>query len=226
MRKIVIPGDLLTDKPLRILDAIVEDNKTYSTIIGLYDDEKKSLIPLEGLWYPNRDDVVVGIIEESKLNTETVILNAPYKGLIISKYSESHMSSGDFIEANVKELDKTGTVILTRPKILHDGKIIRIKPSKVNRVLGKANTMIKQITEGTKTRIVVGLNGLIWLNGGNIDLAIKAIETVCKEAHTSGLTEKIGTMVGAPKQPNQKISKETETKETTENNEKTEEEMI
>lgn len=222
MRKIVIPGDLLTETPLRILDAIVENNKTYSTIIGLYDDEKKSLIPLEGLWYPNRDDVVVGIIEESKLNTETVILNAPYKGLIISKYSESHMNTGDFIEANVKELDKTGTVILTRPKILHDGKVIRIKPSKVNRVLGKANTMIKQISEGTKTRIVVGLNGLIWLNGGNIDLAIAAIETVCKEAHTTGLTDKISKMVGAPTQ-----SEKTNTIiETNNSTEKVEEEMI
>ncbi|MGC8479810.1 MAG: KH domain-containing protein [Candidatus Micrarchaeia archaeon] len=195
MRRIVIPGELISETPLRILDTIVENNKTYSTIIGLFDDEKKTLIPLEGLWYPNRDDLVIGIIEESKLNTDIVILNAPYKGLIISKYSEGNMKTGDVIEANVKELDKTGTVILTRPRVLRDGKVIRIKPSKVNRLLGKNNTMINQISEGTKTKIIVGLNGLIWLNGGNLDLAIKAIETVCSKAHTSGLTEKIGKMV-------------------------------
>ncbi len=199
MRKIVIPGELIDEKPLRILDSIVENNKTYSTIMGLYDDEKKSLIPLEGLWYPNRDDQVIGIIEESKLNTETVILNAPYKGLIISKYSEGKMASGDFIEASVKELDKTGTVILTRPRTLRGGKIIKIKPSKINRLLGKNNTMIRQISEGTGTRIIPGLNGMIWLNDGNIDLAIDAINTVCKEAHTSGLTERIGNMLKSTK---------------------------
>ncbi len=195
MRRIVVPGELIEEKPLRILDSIVENNKTYTTVMGLYDDEKKTLVPLEGLWYPNRDDQVIGIIEESKLNTDTVILNAPYKGLIISKYSEGKMSSGDFVEASVKELDKTGTVILTRPRILHGGKIIRVKPSKINRVLGKNSTMLKQISEGTGTRIIAGLNGMIWLNDGDIDLAIRAIEIVCAEAHTSGLTERIGVMV-------------------------------
>ncbi len=53
-------------------------------------------------------------------------------------------------------------------------------------------------------------------------MAIKAIETICKEAHTSGLTEKIRIMVGAPKQ-SEKIDRETEMKN---NDQKVEEEMI
>ena len=223
MRRIVIPGEQIDDKPLRILDSIVENNKTYSTVLGLYDDEKKSLVPLEGLWYPNRDDQIVGIIEESKLNTETVILNAPYKGLIISKYSEGKVATGDFIEASVKELDKTGTVILTRPRVLRGGKIIKIKPSKVNRLLGKNNTMIKQISEGTGTRIIIGLNGMIWLNDGDIDLAIESIGVVCDEAHTSGLTERIGKMVNSKAKSSFKEAPKTSELET---HEKVEEEMI
>ena len=69
--------------------------------------------------------------------------------------------------------------------------IIKVKPKKVLRVIGKKNTMIDQIKELTKTDIVVGLNGLIWLRGGNIELAEEAIFKIEREAHTSGLTESI-----------------------------------
>ena len=125
------------------------------------------------------------------------------------------MLSGDFIEASVKELDKTGTVILSRPRTLRGGKIIKIKPSKINRLLGKNNTMINQISSGTGTKIVAGLNGMIWLNDGNIDLAVEAIEKVCNEAHIPGLTERIGKLVN-----------KNNTKKNEEARDKVEEEMI
>ena len=204
MRKVVVPGEMVEDKPLHLLDTIIEDNKTYATVISVYDDEKKTLVPLEGLWYPDRDEMVIGVIEEAKLNTYTVKLNAPYKGLIISKYAESTMANGDIIEAYVKELDKTGTVILSRPRVLPGGKVITVKPAKIRRLLGKADTMIKQITNGTGTQIAAGMNGLVWLKGGNIDKALEAIIQIQEEAHVSGLTERIGKMFGnaaAPQQP-------------------------
>ena len=58
-------------------------------------------------------------------------------------------------------------------------------------MIGKKNTMIDQIKALTKTDIIVGLNGVIWLRGGDIDLATDAIFKVEREAHTSGLTEVI-----------------------------------
>lgn len=196
MRRIVVPGELIDDKPVHLLDAFIEENKTYATVISIYDSDKKSLIPLEGLWYPNRDEAVIGIIEEAKLNTYTVQLNAPYKGIIISKYTEGKIANGDMIEAFVKELDKTGTVVLSRPKVLQGGKLVLIKPSKVHRLIGKANTMLKQIADGTGSLVKVGMNGVVWVRGGNTDLAINAILRVENEAHVSGLTNRISHMVG------------------------------
>ncbi len=144
MKRLVIPGEILAAKPLRLDDTIVENGKTCSTAIGLFDEERGTMIPLEGQWYPRFGEMVVGIVEEAKLNVYIVNLNAPYKGLIISKYAEGDIRSGDVIEASVKELDKTGTAVLTRPRVLHGGKILRIKPSKVPRVMGKGNTMVRQ----------------------------------------------------------------------------------
>jgi exosome complex RNA-binding protein Rrp4 len=203
MRRIVIPGELVDEQPLHLLDTFIEGNKTYATVVSVYDTDKKTIVPLEGLWYPQQDEVIVGQIEEAKLNTYTVKLDAPYKGLIISKYAETEMANHDYVEAYVKELDKTGTVILSRPRVLNGGKLIKIRPSKVHRLLGKSNTMLAQIISGTGSQIVVGMNGAIWVKGGDVDKAVEAIMRVQEEAHISGLTERIGTMVGAKAAPKQ-----------------------
>ncbi|MDE1823331.1 MAG: hypothetical protein KGI00_00505 [Candidatus Micrarchaeota archaeon] len=195
MQKIVVPGEKIADAQLRLDDGLVENNATYSTVIGIYDDERKTLIPLEGLWYPRRDDRVVGVIEEDKLNTYVVNLNAPYKGLIISKFVDTPLAAGDSIEAMIKEVDKTKTAILMRPRRLAGGKVMMVRPSKVPRIIGKNDTMIKQIMDFTKSTIVIGLNGVVWMKGGNVDLATAAILKIEEEAHTSGLTERVREML-------------------------------
>lgn len=201
MKRLVIPGEILSEKQLRMDHAVVEEGKTCSTIIGLFDDQANSLIPVEGLWYPRPGEKVIGIVEDAKLNTDVIALNAPYKGLVISKFTDSNMVTGDIIEATVKDMDKTGTIILIRPKVLYGGKVLAIRPSKVHRVLGKGDSMIGQIAEGTKASISVGMNGLVWVKGGDSDTATDAIMRIQEESHVPGLTERIAKMVGA--QPRQ-----------------------
>ena len=200
MKRLVTPGEVLADRPLRIDNSLVEEGKTISTIMGMYDDQTNSLIPLEGLWYPRPGEKVIGVIEEAKLNTCNVTLNAPYKGIIILKFSEANMVNNDIIEATVKELDKTGTIVLSRPRVLYGGKIMAVKPSKVPRILGKENTMITQISQSTKASISVGMNGLVWVKGGDADLATRAINQIVEEAHVSGLTDRIAAMLKSKQQ--------------------------
>ncbi|MGB9732855.1 MAG: KH domain-containing protein [Candidatus Micrarchaeia archaeon] len=193
--EIVVPGDMILDKPMHMENTFIEDNKTYSAVLGMFDKEKKILIPLEGLWYPKHGELVVGIIVEERLSSYVVDLNAPYKGILVAKYVRDKLSVGDIIEATVKELDETKTVVLMREKKLYGGKIIDVKPSKVPRIIGKNNTMIKQLTEGTKSTIIVGMNGRIWIKGGDVSLTTKAILRIQEEAHTSGLTDRIREML-------------------------------
>ncbi len=195
MRTILVPGELISDKTMHGEGIIVENGKSYASVIGIYDSERQGFIPLESIWSPQQGENIVGVIDEAKLNTYNVNLHSPYKGVIISKYAEGGLSNGDIIEATVRGLDKTGVAVLVRPRVLRGGKLISIKPSKIPRILGRGNTMIKQISDYTKTSISIGMNGMVWLNGGDIDLATDAIERIQNEAHITGLTEKIGEML-------------------------------
>ncbi|MDE1855950.1 MAG: hypothetical protein KGH49_01810 [Candidatus Micrarchaeota archaeon] len=205
MSRIVVPGELLADKPIRMEAGFIEGNNTYSTLLGIYHEEKGVLVPLEGLWYPQRGDIVIGIVEEARLNAYNIELNSPYKGIIIAKFVETRLQRGDVIEAEVKEIDETKTVVLMRPKKLFGGKIFDVKPSKIPRIIGKQNTMVDQIRNGTKSVIMVGMNGRVWLKGGNVALATEAVLKIVEEAHTTGLTERIKALLGPQSQPQQGV---------------------
>ncbi len=194
MSTIVVPGELLDEHPLHMEYAFIENNRTYSTILGTYDPEKKILIPLEGIWYPRKGDEVIGIVSDARMSTYSVDLNAPYKGLIISKYTEARLAIGDVIEGVVRAVEGSDIVIM-RARKLYGGDILDIKPSKIPRVIGRNNTMLNELMEGTKSTIRVGMNGRIWIKGGNTVLATEAILKIQEEAHTAGLTERIKKML-------------------------------
>lgn len=196
MRQIVLPGDLIEEKPVRMENAFVENNKTYAKILGMYDREHGSLIPLEGIWQPRIEDVVVGIVAEAK--NKVYIVDLSYFGrclLIAGKYDNETFKQGDVIEAVIKNIEDRKTIILTDARLLQGGTIMQVKPTKIPRIIGKGSTMIRQISDLAKCHIVVGKNGMIWMKGGQIALATEAILTIEREAHLSGLTERIKKML-------------------------------
>ncbi len=197
MQRIVVPGEKLHTAPIRIENTTTDRNGTYSCILGYFDDENKTLVPLESLWDPKPGDTVIGVVEEDRGTTLTINLNAPYKGLALTKFLESDISVNDIVVANVKVLEKGGTIMLLKPSAMKGGKVMAVKPSRIPRIIGKNNTMIKQITDATATSVIIGLNGLIWLKGGNIDLTTAALLKIEEEAHTQGLTQRISDMLAA-----------------------------
>ncbi len=194
MKSIIIPGDKLPEGA-RIPSAGSENGRV-AAVVAMYDSSSGNAIALEDIWNPKIDDVAIGIVKSIKNKVCSVDLSYFGEGLIIERgYEKSSLEEGEAIEAKVKAVEDRKTVILQYPKLLIGGIIIKIKPTKVARVIGKGNTMINMITELTKSRIVVGNNGLIWIKGGNVPLAIKAISKIEEEAHTSGLTERIKEML-------------------------------
>ena len=211
--KIVLPGDKISDNPVRMENAIVENGKTYATVIGMFEETKGAFIPLESVWYPRQGDFVVGIVENSKNNVHTVQLDSPFRGLILppprprfggrgrdDRFHGGHeerqeiLHVGDVVSCFVRDVKREADqiiLILERPKRLFGGKLVEVRPSKVPRIIGKASTMLKQLEDGTKCQILVGLNGLIWMKGENVPLAQKAINKIQEEAHISGLTERV-----------------------------------
>ena len=83
-----------------------------------------------------------------------------------------------------------------RAKKLNGGRLLKITPYKVPRLIGKEGSMIELIKNKTKCQIIVGQNGVVWIKGEKEGLAARAITMIEEESHTSGLTDKISGLLG------------------------------
>jgi len=191
MKKLVVPGELLFLYEQKGDFYYSEGGKTYSSVVGIFDTDKKVLTPLESVYIPKPMHKVIGIVTEVRFVNYIIDINSPFEGMALSKFLRFDLNIGDIVEATVKNVESGGVVVLENVRRLVGGKLIEIKPSKIPRVIGKNASMQKVIEENTKTKMIIGLNGRIWIKGENIAKATKAIRKIEKEAHTSGLTERI-----------------------------------
>lgn len=195
LRNIVLPGEIIAEKPSRIENGFVSDGRTYSKALGIYENGRE-VIPLEGAWEPHVGDLVVGIVDAVKNKVYEIELSYFKRSILIaSKFDTEEYSVGDIIQAEIRDIENRKTIILEMPRLLREGTILKVKPTKVPRIIGKASTMVKQIADASKCQIVVGVNGVIWLRGGDVQLAAKAILQIEREAHIPGLTERIKLML-------------------------------
>ena len=130
--------------------------------MGMYEPDSRGIIPLEGSWSPTPEDTVVGVVMEQRKGKVYMIdlmffgrclLDTGEVRRVLLRARRRHRG-----EDNGRREQEDHSARATA-KLLEGGRIIRVKPKKVLRVIGKKNTMIDQIKELTKTDIVVGLNG-------------------------------------------------------------------
>jgi exosome complex component RRP4 len=135
-----------------------------------------------------------------------VDINSPYDGLLhISEFPKrietdemsKYMRIGSSITTRVKDVDSTMKVELTfidrKLGIIKTGRIIEISHTRVPRLIGKGGSMISMLKKELNCNIFVGQNGRIWINGSSkdMDLALRTVLLIEKEAHTNGLTDRI-----------------------------------
>jgi len=190
------------------------ENEIKSKLLGLVKikDRFISVIPLSGIYLPKSRDGIIGIVSDIQSTMWIIDINSPYDAIMrISEgvrefvdLSRRDMSSyynvGDVIYAKVSSVTKSKNIALTmkdgRCKKLMGGRILKLTPSKVPRLIGKQGSMIELIKEKTSCQIIVGQNGVVWLKGEKETLAVKAIKTIENEAHRSGLTNRISELLG------------------------------
>jgi exosome complex component RRP4 len=106
---------------------------------------------------------------------------------------------GDVIYCKISKVTKGMTIRVSMRSIgarkLYGGSIIKVKPTKVPRIIGKGGSMINMIKNATGCSIYVGKNGVIWIRGENKNKVIEAILTIERESHTVGLTDNIEKML-------------------------------
>ncbi len=211
-RKLVVPGEFL-GQGRGGNGTYVENGNVYSKVIGLA-EEREGLffvIPLRGIYNPKRGDGVIGKIEDIVFSKWVVDINSPYEATLLlsdavtefidltktdlSKYYDY----GDLIFAEISSVTKTKNVQLSmkdrRCRKLKGGRIIKVTPAKVPRIIGRRGSMVEMIKEITGTQIVVGQNGIVWIKGEHQDIAAEAIMFIEEKSHVSGLTDHIKAML-------------------------------
>ncbi len=205
-RKLVIPGDLLGEGRSGH-GTYFESGKVFSKSIGLAEDRSglHIVIPLGGVYNPKTGDGVIGRINEIIFSKWIVDINSPYQAAMtlsdaveefvdltktdLTKYFEP----GDLIFAELSAVSKSKQINLSmksrKCRKLRGGRLIKVVPSKVPRIIGRSGSMVELIKNTTGTQIVVGQNGLVWVKGENEDLATEAILLIDEKSHIRGLTD-------------------------------------
>ena len=209
-REIVVPGDLLSSSPeLKAgMGTFREKGRIYAAQIGIKSIRGNyvNVVPLAGKYLPKAGDMVIGVIVDIGPSNWLVDINCPYPApLHVNDVpwrvdfgdTARYLNIGNSILVKVLKVDETKRIQLTLKeqglRKLTSGRIIEISHSKVPRVIGKSGSMISMLKNYTNTRMFVGQNGRIWIDGepDDIRLAVEAITMIDKEAHLLGLTEKV-----------------------------------
>jgi len=211
-RRLVIPGEHLGQGRAGS-GTYQEGDDAFSRFVGLAEEKSgfHIVIPLSGIYNPKRGDGVVGRVEEIIFSKWIIDINSPYSAaLLLSDAVDEfiditktdltkYFNYGDLIFAEITTVSKTKSIQLSmkdrRCRKLRGGRIIKVTPTKVPRIIGRKGSMVEMVKDMTGTQIVVGQNGLVWIKGENEDVAAEAILSIEEKSHLSGLTEHIRAML-------------------------------
>lgn len=198
--RIVIPGELVSDKKMRLGQHVfVENGKIYSDILGLARVEKgvARVVPLQGKYMPKVGDVVVGVVVGEEYSVYAIDINSFYYSFIPKEDLRIALRKGNIVSAKVSRINEINEVSLSNVRMLYGGEIIPVEPTRVPRIIGRNASMVALLQKGTKCAIIVGMNGWVWAKGSDegIELLKKALEKIEHESHLDNLTLKIQKML-------------------------------
>ena len=211
-KSVVVPGEELavgmdyipTSGTYRVKDKIIAGR------LGLLqiDGRLLKIVHLSGRYLPKREDVIIAKVTDITLNGWRCDINSAYSALLSIKDGSSdfiakgadltrYYNFDDYLIAKITKVTSQNIVDLSTKgpglRKLGEGRVIKIDPNKIPRVIGKAASMINLIKTSTGCRISAGQNGLVWLQGTpeNENLAVRAIHKIAAEGHIPGLTDRI-----------------------------------
>jgi len=211
-KSVVVPGEILAEgmDNLPGFGTYRKNDKIIASRLGVILVEGRALkiIPLSGSYIPKNNDVIIGKVIDVTMSGWRVNTNSAYTAMLMLKDGSSeYIARGadlthfynleDYIVCKITKVTSQKLVDLTMKgpglKKLTGGRIIKVNPFKVPRIIGKQGSMVTMIKQVTNTHLIVGQNGLIWLQGEPEQevLAVKTIKKIERESHTKGLTEQI-----------------------------------
>ncbi len=197
-RRIVVPGELVSADRKRIgKHVFLKDGKIFADSVGLVSesDVSVSVIPLEGKYEPELNDVVVGMVVDEKISGYTVTLNSFYQSYVSKKTLRDPLRPNSVVSAKVMRVNEMKEIEIGMVRVLFGGELLEVSPVKVPRIIGKDGSMLEVLKQGTKCNLVVGRNGLVWVKGGDVKLLVQALDLIQSQAHTENLTNKVSAFL-------------------------------
>jgi exosome complex component RRP4 len=216
-KQVVIPGELVAQgEYYPDLNVYKDGENIYSTMIGLFESRGNhiSVVPLKHCYFPFVDDIIIGKIIDVGMSGWTVDINSPYLALLPAtefgarqnyprrRDPQQSLSVGDLVKAKIIAFDRTRDPLLSARdrglgKITH-GRMIKITPSKIPRLIGKEGSMINMLKKESECSLSVGQNGIVLITCNspkNEEIVIKLIKMIESEAHTQGLTDRVSEVI-------------------------------
>ena len=206
---LVLPGDEIPDRGLQPgFGTYRVGKRVFASVMGYatWREPFVRVVPFAGRYAPKPRDVIVGIVQDVQKTFYLLDIDA-------SRWAPLHTSGtpwepgpgeldqflriGDAVLVAVENLDATGKIGVTMKGEdlgkLSGGTILSISPAKIPRVIGKGGSMIHTITRLTGTRVAVGQNGRIWVEGSpdGIHRVRECLRIIEEEGQRPGLTERI-----------------------------------
>lgn len=211
-KAIVVPGEELANGMdyLPGYGTYREKDKIIANRLGLLSIEGRAvkIIPLSGQYIPKRGDTIIAKVIDISFSGWRVDTNSAYSAMLSLKDATSdfvargsdltnYFNVGDILVCKVINVTTQKLVDVTTKGLglhkLKGGRIIEVNTNKVPRIIGKQGSMVSMIKQATDCKIIVGQNGLVWLEGSPEKelIAVNALKIIEKESHLSGLTDRI-----------------------------------
>jgi exosome complex component RRP4 len=209
-RDFVTPGDKMVESMefLPGKNCFRDGNSIYAKRLGLVSVQGRVLtvIPLNGVYMPTREDMVIGEVTDVQSNGWVVDIQCPYQAYLplsgVRGYIDANKTDiskiygvGDIIYGKIKMVNSVMSVHISMfdriCRKFSGGRVINVNPAKVPRIIGKSGSMIDMIKSKTGCHVVVGQNGIIWLEGDKETFVIDVIRYIEENSHIEGLTSHI-----------------------------------
>ena len=212
-KEIVVPGDEVAVGMdyLPSFGTYRDNEAIIASRLGIVSIDGKviKIIPLSGKYLPKRGDTVIGQVIDILMSGWRIDINSPYSAMLGLKDATMEFivkgadltkwfDIDDYVIAKITNVTSQKLVDLTMKfpglRKLRGGRIIKVNPYKVPRIIGKAGSMVSMIKQATGCKVLVGQNGLIWIQGDDLakeNLVVETIGIIEKEAHISGLTDRM-----------------------------------
>ncbi len=211
-KSIVVPGEeVATGMDFLPTEGVYRDgDKLVASRLGLFsvDGRLVKLIPLAGKYLPKRGDVIIGKVIDVAISGWRTEINSAYTAMLSMKDATSefiargadltrYFTFGDYLVTSIVNVTSQNLVDLSMKgpglRKLPEGRIITVAPNKVPRIIGKQGSMVSMIKDATGCKIIVGQNGIVWLQGEPEQelVAVSALRKIESESHISGLTDRI-----------------------------------